>query len=113
MRHSYGRGLQGIVQVPYQVGELVVVIGFTNPFSDPCGVRPGDWLLLVSRTNAGGGNYLTEYWKQVRCPGAAPVDKFFTDVEDAYAIRADCNGGPLVVSCDCTGSSMACIATEV
>ena len=91
-------------QVPYQVGELVVVIGWSNPITDTCKILPGDWFLIVTRTSGGHDeNFRNEFWAQLRCPETAPVEKFFKSVEVAFRDRAPCDGPPSSVKCK-TGS---------
>jgi hypothetical protein len=97
-------------QVGYAVGELVVVIGFSPSVFSPCDFLPGDQVLIVTRPIGGHGeNFRNLYWKQLRCPGSAPVDKFFGEVEDAFQKRSQCDGPALGVDCRCVGGYLQCV----
>jgi hypothetical protein len=102
------RTLEDQGQVPYSVGELVVVVGFTD--SPPaCGILPGDWRLIVTRTTGGHGeNFTNQFWSDLRCGKAGPVEKFFGEVEDLFRDRSACDGPKLAVKCTCSSGQMRC-----
>jgi hypothetical protein len=100
-------------QVPYSVGELVTVVGVTNPFSTFCAQMTGDWRLIVTKPQGGHGEVFTNrFWSELRCPSSGPVEKFFKEVERAFRNRSACDGPPLAVKCnageECSGQ-LRCI----
>ena len=101
-------------QTSYRVGELVVVIGWTNPLSETCQVLPGDWFLIVTRTEGGHDEeFRNLYWSQFRCGKAGPVETFFRKVENVFKRRSDCSGGPLTVKCECKSGRLTCTKPEL
>jgi hypothetical protein len=107
--------LPGQGRVPYTVGELVTVIGFTDPFGTPCGVLGGDWRLIVTRPHGAGQDFTHISWKELRCPGFEKVDAFFEKIELALANRVSCLNGlpthaaPLPTECSCINGQLRCV----
>ena len=105
-----GQDLREVEESAFTVGEIVTVVGWTDFVGEACGVSAGDWRLLVTDPHGAGQDFTSQYWQQLRCPGFEPVDKYFKTVEEAFRNRAECEGGPLGVTCACSGGQLRCTA---
>ena len=107
-----GIDLTGREEDPFNVGQLVTVIGWTDVHDGPCLVTGSDWRLIVTDPHGAGQDFTSLYWFDLRCPrgdGTGPVDSFFEGVEFAYANRSLCQAGALSVKCSCDSGQMRCV----
>lgn len=99
----------------FSIGELVTVIGYTDPHFGTCLVPNSDWRLIVTDPHGAGQDFTSLFWSQLRCPagdGQGPVHFYFADVEAIYQYRLDCQGGPIVMECNCDSGQMRCAYGE-
>lgn len=83
---------QGIIG-GWAIGEVVVVIGYTNPCSGRCDGSvdyTGDFRWLVTKTTTGTDDFLSFFWKQLRCPEGIGFENYLNQIIEIGKIQKDC-----------------------
>ncbi len=107
--------LPDLGRVPFTVGELVVIVGFTDTHFQFCAISGGDWRAIVQRPDGAGQDFTHISWWELRCPLFPAPESFFDGLIEAMKTQVGCTqgggGGSSLarqIECDCNSGQFSC-----